>query len=86
MEPDDNYRQIVSSISEQIKEFAPDAGPFTEATDLTRDVHVDSASIMSLVFNLEESFDVSVPLNELSNVLTIGDLAKLIVKLKTPND
>ena len=68
------------------KEFAPDAGPFTEATDLTRDVHVDSASIMSLVFNLEESFDVSVPLNELSNVLTIGDLAKLIVKLKTPND
>jgi len=79
---DDTYSQIVAIISEQVDEFAPGAGPFTEATDLTRDVQVDSASIMTLVFNLEESFDVSVPLNELSNVLTIGDLAKLIVKLQ----
>ena len=76
------YRRIVDSICEQLKRIAPEADLLTEETDLTMDIHIDSASTMSLVFDLEESFDVSVPLNELSDVRTIRDLASLIVKLK----
>ncbi len=90
-----DYRQIVETISEELRVITsetmseepgvvtPEAKPFTEATDLTRDVHIDSASTMMLVFALEEKFDVSVPLNELSHINTIGDLAEFIVKLKT---
>lgn len=84
MEPNENevYRGIVDSICKQLKQIAPEAGSLTEETDLTMDLHIDSASTMSLVFDLEESFDVSVPLNELSDVRTIRDLASLILKLK----
>lgn len=76
------YRRIVTTICDQLKLIAPEAEALNEETDLTMDVHIDSASTMSLVFDLEESFDVSVPLNELSDVRTIRDLASLIVKLK----
>jgi acyl carrier protein len=84
MEPNENevYREIVDSICEQLKRIAPEADSLTEETDLTMDIHIDSVSTMDLVFDLEESFDVSVPLNELSDVRTIRDLASLIVRLK----
>ena len=90
-----DYLQIVETISEELRLITAEAKsegsgvvtsetkPFTEATDLTRDVHIDSASTMMLIFALEEKFDVSVPLNELSHISTIGDLAEFIVKLKT---
>lgn len=78
-----DYRQIVETISEELRVVTSETDPFTEATDLTMDVQIDSASTMILVFALEEKFDVSVPLNELSHIRTIGDLAELIVKLKT---
>lgn len=78
----DDYRQIVDSICEHLKVVAPDAGELSENTDMTVDVAVDSASIMNLVFELEEEFDIAVPLNELSDVRTVSDLAKLIVKLR----
>jgi acyl carrier protein len=90
-----DYRQIVETISEELRVITsetmseepgvviPEAKPFTEATDLTRDVQIDSASTMILVFALEEKFDVSVPLNVLSQISTIGDMAEYIVKLKT---
>jgi len=78
----DSRRKVVETICEQLKQIAPEADALTEDTDLTMDVHIDSASTMSLVFDLEESFDVSVPLNELSDVRTIRDLASLIVKLQ----
>jgi acyl carrier protein len=79
----EDYQQIVKTISEVIRDITSETEPFTEATDLTRDVHIDSASTMMLVFELEEKFDVSVPLNELILISTIGGLAELIVKLKT---
>ena len=77
------YQRIVETICEQLKRIAPEAEALTEDTDLTMDVHIDSASTMSLVFDLEESFDVSVPLNELGDVRTVRDLATLIVKLQS---
>lgn len=84
MQSNDNpdHRQIVDTICEQLKQVVPEVGSLSEETDLTMDVHIDSAATMALVFELEESFDVSVPLNDLSSVRTIGDLAAIITKLK----
>ena len=78
----ENYQQIVQTICKELKELDPKNDALTESSDLTTDVHIDSASTMMLVFTLEEKFDVSVPLNELGNVRTIEDLAGLIQKLQ----
>ena len=81
-EKNEDYEKMVRTICEQLEEIHPENTALTEATDLTTDVHLDSASTMNLIFSLEETFDVSVPLNDLGNLRTVGDLAKLLQKLK----
>ena len=53
----------------------------SEQTDITTDMNVDSVAIMDLVFELEESFDISVPLNDLADIRTIKELADLIISI-----
>jgi acyl carrier protein len=47
-------------------------------TDISRDLAVDSLSLMNIVMELEERFDISIPLARLSEVRTAGDLSSLI--------
>ena len=78
----ENYQKLVQTICEKLEEVHPENKDLTEATDLTTDVHLDSASTMNLIFSLEEELDVSVPLNDLGNLRTVGDLAELLQKLQ----
>jgi len=78
----DDYHATVDAIRRQLAAIVSEPGPFSESTDLTRDVQIDSASTMDLVFELEEQFDIAVPLNDLGDVRTVGDLAALVVRLR----
>lgn len=51
-------------------------------TDIARDLEVDSLSLMNIVMELEDAFDLSVPLDRLALVQTVGDLADLLAKLR----
>lgn len=51
-------------------------------TDIARDLHVDSLALMNMVMELEDTFDVSIPLDRLSQVRTVGDLSGLIADLR----
>jgi acyl carrier protein len=55
------------------------------ATDLTvREVAraADSLALMNIVMELEDRFDLSIPLDRLATVQTVGDLSDLINKLR----
>nr|WP_174299515.1 acyl carrier protein [Caulobacter sp. S45] len=52
------------------------------ATDIARDLNVDSLALMNIVMELEDAFDVSIPLDRLASVQTAGDLAALITDLR----
>lgn len=51
-------------------------------SDIVRDLHIDSLALMNIVMELEDTFDVSIPLDRLGAVRTVGDLAALIRQLK----
>lgn len=78
------YDEVLTVVCAELKKMFPDDGPFTAATDMTKDVPLDSAGTMALVFELENRLDVSLPLNDLASITQVGDLARLIVKLKQP--
>ena len=54
----------------------------TEATDIARDLAVDSLALMNMVMELEDKFDLSIPLDRLAVVQTVGELALLIDDLR----
>ena len=47
-----------------------------------RDLELDSVMVMELMMELEDHFDISIPLNSLPDVNTVSDLAIEISKLK----
>lgn len=54
----------------------------TDETDIARDLAVDSLALMNIVMELEDSFDISIPLDRLAQVQTIGDLSALVNELR----
>ncbi len=56
----------------------------TANSDIARDLDIDSLALMNIVMELEDSFDVSIPLDRLAQVRTAGDLAALIRHLREP--
>ncbi|MFT4255121.1 MAG: acyl carrier protein [Caulobacter sp.] len=55
----------------------------TNDTHIGRDLAVDSLALMNIVMEIEDAFDISIPLDRLASVETAGDLSKLINDLRT---
>lgn len=46
----------------------------------TEDLDIDSISMMTIVVNAEEKFEVTIPDEEVQNLKTVGDAVDFIVK------
>jgi acyl carrier protein len=53
----------------------------TETTRLVADIGLSSLEVMEFIEKIEDHFDISIPLNILPDVNTIGELAKKIGEL-----
>lgn len=56
-----------------------------ENTELTGELALDSLKVMDLLMAVEDEFDVSVPINMLADVKTVGDLAVQIQRAAGQN-
>lgn len=56
-----------------------DVGPDTL---ITQDLGLDSLAVMNFVMALEDRFDVSIPMDRMIDVETIGDLGSVIETLR----
>lgn len=82
MPTDHTYPDILAVVCAELQKMFPDTGPISAETDMTKDLPLDSARTMALVFELENKLDVSLPLNELAGISQVGQLAGLIVRLR----
>lgn len=61
-----------------------ETGIATEAIQLdksfTDDLDIDSISMMTIVVNAEDKFDVKIPDEEVKNLLTVGDAVNYITR------
>jgi acyl carrier protein len=53
----------------------------SESTSLVADVGLSSLEVMEFIEKIEDHFDISIPLNILPDVNTIGDLATKVREL-----
>lgn len=67
------YEDILSIVTDLIRPLAPEGRGVREDTDLVADLEFDSLKVMNLVEQVEDRFDVSVPLNILPDIRTVRD-------------
>ena len=75
------YDNILAELYKILQPFAPQGLEIEEETDLVADLGLDSLKVMKIVESVEDSLDISVPLNVLPEVRTVKDFATQIQKL-----
>lgn len=72
--------EVLSGLAEIIND---ETGIATDTVALdksfTDDLDIDSISMMTIVVNAEDKFDVKIPDEEVKNLLTVGDAVNYIV-------
>lgn len=54
----------------------------TPATDFNADLNVDSVAVMDFVLMVEDRYDISIPINMLSEVRTVGEFADVVARAR----
>jgi acyl carrier protein len=54
----------------------------TRDTDLIADLEIDSVSVLDIVMDIEDNYDLSIPVNTISETRTIGELVDAIHAIK----
>jgi acyl carrier protein len=76
-----DYRELVVKLCDILRPFNKDNIDLNEETDLAADLGLDSLKVMELLLTIEDSFDISIPLNVLPHVRTIKDFAEQLQQL-----
>ena len=53
----------------------------TEATSFANDLELDSLTVMDLVANIEDEWDIVIPLNLLPELETVGQVADAVARM-----
>ena len=51
----------------------------TAATNMVTELQLDSFQVMEFMLEVEDHFDIAIDLESLSNILTINDLARVVI-------
>jgi acyl carrier protein len=54
----------------------------SDQTSIVRDLGLDSVAVMDFVMKIEDRFDISVPLDKIADIETLGDLVFAVRDLK----
>lgn len=75
-------KEILQQFQQVIEEILPEKNiRIRPEMDLVNDLNLDSLKVMELLERLEDVYDISIPINILAEVHTVGELAAAIKKL-----
>ena len=72
---------ILDQLYALVGPYSEEPVELVEQSRLIEDVGLNSMKVMELVMQIEDHFDISVPLNILPDVRTIGEFAEHVQKL-----
>lgn len=73
---------IFDRVRELIEPFNKKDIEVREATSFANDLELDSLTVMDLVANIEDEWDIVLPLNRLPELETVGQVADEVARLK----
>lgn len=76
-----NHNSILQKLCQHLEHFASSDIEITPNTDLINELSIDSVKLLNLIMEVEDEFDISVPMNVLTDVNTVHDLADVIYKI-----
>ncbi|NQV19993.1 MAG: acyl carrier protein [Rhodospirillales bacterium] len=69
---------VTDTIFTLLLPFNEDGVEITKETDITSDLHIDSVAVMDLLMTIEDTYNITIPINRLGDMRTVGDLAAAV--------
>jgi acyl carrier protein len=76
MTDDDITRDICALLSGHNK----DGITLTAQTDIPAELNIDSVGVLDFIMDVEDKFDIEIPMNVVAETRTIGDLVAVVAK------
>lgn len=78
MSSDGKQRRVLDEMVPLLERHNAAGKPIGPGTDLAADLNIDSVAAMDLIMELEERFDIDIPINLVSDMATVADLAAVV--------
>ncbi len=73
--------EIFERIKDLLKPYNPENRPITMQSGIVSDLEVDSAAVFDLVMELEDHYDITIPMEMVSDIKTVGELCAAVKQL-----
>jgi len=73
--------QIFDKICELLKPYNPQKRTISLQSGIVSDLEVDSVAVFDLVMELEDHYDVSISMEQVSDIKTVGELVSCVNEL-----
>lgn len=70
--------EIFAKLSELLAPFNSKNIELKPETEISADLNIDSVSVMDFVMEVEDHFDIDIPLNVLADTHTMTDMVKVV--------
>ncbi|MCB1947442.1 acyl carrier protein [Nitrosomonas sp.] len=80
---DNDYEEIMQLLCDRLSSLASSEVTITSDTNIISELSIDSIKLLNLIMEIEDSFDISIPINALADVQTVHDLANLVSRIKS---
>jgi len=77
--------EIYDKICELLKPYNPKNHPINRASGIMSDLEVDSTAVFDVIMGLEDHYDISIPMEMVSDIKTVGELGNAIKELTASN-
>lgn len=67
-----------AKVCELVARFAPEGAVLGPDAELAAQLNIDSVAAMDLVMEIEDHYGIDIPINEIADLRTLGDLAGLV--------
>lgn len=74
--------QIIETVAQLLQPFNRAGAPIDAQTDIMADLEIDSVAVLDVVMELEDRFDIAVPMDVMPKLRTVGDLAGAIQQIR----
>jgi acyl carrier protein len=78
LQEDEIYRSVVSVIQATVGV----SRPITAETNILQDLNLDSVAVMDFIMQVETQFDTIIPMNQMTDIETVGDLVRILAASK----
>ncbi len=73
-----NQNMTYEKIRKLLEPYNSEGVEITAATRLNSDLNIDSVAAMDLIMEIEDSFEIDIPMNQVTDVETLQDLVSLV--------